>query len=897
MRASNVVGMVFLGVVAPLLAGGGRAAEAQSLRPNILFLFDTSGSMAQSATGANVGEDTNICPSGTGSKIYGLKSALRAALAQVGADEANFGLMSFPQVDVVNPNPARWCGTSSWGHYNNTPAVNGVTITNRVASGNHSATSYPSGCLMTSNTTQATYGPWFNTGVPQVLRVGVTTAAPGVTPTAANYDPVDGNIPEIYRWIDNVELPTTGAAVTDPELHASGSTPLGRSLFYGRLYYDNDVKPADPRTACRQNVIILVTDGGETCDEVTAPDASFSLTSCSGGAAYNPFHPVAQACQLLRTSNIKTYVVTDSGVSAAELAANNRIAAAGGTTAAITVSLADPAAAKAAIVGIIAQTVPPAETCNGKDDNCNGVIDEGVANMCAYDKSNPNDPDNLLGAAAKHCAVETANCLDDNCNGMIDEGFPLNACGQGAGCPIPVEVCDGIDNNCNGDVDEGFDVGNACDNGLLGTCRRIGITTCAPDKKSVVCNLGNAPVTPEVCNGLDDDCNGLIDDGLGAAQGVGVDCGIQGQGCQKGLTACVDGKLVCNSTSNPQTEVCNGLDDDCNGLIDDGVFPGVGTSCVCDGLDPAKVGVGICRAGRLVCKGVEGIKCDGCILPQEEICDGKDNDCDGTNDANAKCPGGFGCRGGSCDLLCRAGEFPCPPGYDCVDTYCVPNRCKNVVCGGTQRCDLDTGSCVDLCYKVTCLAEQMCVAGKCLDCSTGPQLACASGQICDERQCIKDTCAGVSCASDQYCSNGTCVSLTCGRCGANQKCVAGQCVAFKCDSASCPSDKYCDYVSGTCLPNMCAAKTCPNCAPATGECLSHPCANVRCPDCYACDLTPDGVAFCQAKPNCAQTVALESGNTGGGCNCEVGAGRSSPASFVWLGVGVLALLFTRRTRR
>ena len=117
-------------------------------------------------------------------------------------------------------------------------------------------------------------------------------------PPAANYDPVDGNIPEIYRWIDNVELPTTGATVTDPELHASGSTPLGRSLFYGRLYYDNDVKPADPRTACRQNVIILVTDGGETCDEVTAPDASFSLTSCSGGAAYNPFHPVAQPPEL-----------------------------------------------------------------------------------------------------------------------------------------------------------------------------------------------------------------------------------------------------------------------------------------------------------------------------------------------------------------------------------------------------------------------------------------------------------------------------------------------------------------------------------------------------------------------------------------------------------------------
>src|SRR3569623_2152007 len=200
--------------------------------------------------------------------------------------------------------------------------------------------------------------------------------------------------------------------------------------MYGRLYYDNEVKPVDPRGSCRQNIIILVTDGGETCDEVTAPDTNFSLTSCSGGVAYNPLHPVAQACQLFRQSNIKTYVVTDSGVASSELTANNRIAAAGGTTAAITASLADPAAAKAAIVGIIASTVPPPEVCNGKDDNCNGQIDEGGANMCPYSKTDPNDADNKLGAAAKHCAVETANCLDDNCNGQIGEGFPLHACGQ-----------------------------------------------------------------------------------------------------------------------------------------------------------------------------------------------------------------------------------------------------------------------------------------------------------------------------------------------------------------------------------------------------------------------------------------------------------------------------------
>src|SRR3569623_1888603 len=758
MRNHHVSGLILLARPAAVL-GTERAAAAQSLRPNILFIFDTSGSMGQSASGSNVGDDTNICPSGTGSKLHGLKSALRAALAQVGADEANFGLMSFPQVVGSNPNTARWCGTSSWGHYNPTAGVSNVTIPNRTTSGNHSATSYPSGCLMSLNTTQSSYDALFDTGLSQVLRVGVTTAALGATPTPVNLDPADGNIPESFRWIDNVERPATSAAVTAPELHASGSTPIGRSLMYGRLYYDNEVKPVDPRGSCRQNIIILVTDGGETCDEVTAPDTNFSLTSCAGGVAYNPFHPVAQACQLFRQSNIKTFVVTDSGVSSSELTANNRVMAAGGTTAAITASLADPNAAKAAIVGIIARAVPPAEVCDGKDDDCNGQIDDG---------------------------------------------------------PLP---------------------------------------------------------------------------------GVGSECGIQGQGCSKGVTVCLNGQIVCSTMSSPQPEVCNGLDDDCNGVIDDGVFPGVGDSCVCDGLDPSQVNVGLCRAGRLACKGAQGLKCEGCVLPTPEICDGKDNDCDGNADQTAMCPNGFGCRDGSCNLQCRGGEFPCPPGYDCVDTYCVPNRCNDVTCGAGQRCDLDTGSCVDLCYKVTCLSEQTCAGGKCLDCSNSDLLACPKGQLCVGRQCITDTCAGVSCASAEYCSNGACVPLGCGQCGADEKCIAGTCKPFHCADASCGAGTYCDYATGSCLPDLCATKSCPDCAPATGECMAHPCATVQCPSCYACGLPPDGTPFCQQQSTCATgTVALQTAGAGGGCHCGGEAGRPAPDSLLWVAGGVLLLVLTRRPR-
>src|SRR4029079_5185551 len=98
------------------------------------------------------------------------------------------------------------------------------------------------------------------------------------------------------------------------------------------------------------------------------------------------------------------------------------MAVAGGTGSAIFATLTDTAAVKQALVDIIAKTVPPSETCNGEDDNCNGQIDEGVSNACrmctagsgiaacgtftiAPDTSS--DPDNVAarGGAGRHCAV------------------------------------------------------------------------------------------------------------------------------------------------------------------------------------------------------------------------------------------------------------------------------------------------------------------------------------------------------------------------------------------------------------------------------------------------------------------------------------------------------------
>ena len=133
---------------------------------------------------------------------------------------------------------------------------------------------------------------------------------------------------------------------------------------------------------------------------------------------------------------------------------------------------------------------------------------------------------------------------------------------------------------------------------------------------------GCVPGSAELCNGVDDNCDGNIDEG-DPEGGVACDTGEPGA-CSDGIQHCTGGALVCEGQTQPgdKAEICNGVDDDCNGSVDDG-NPGGGAACQ-TGLD------GICATGVEQC--VQGVV--SCIPdhgPGEvnEICNHLDDDCDG----------------------------------------------------------------------------------------------------------------------------------------------------------------------------------------------------------------------------------------------------------------------------
>jgi hypothetical protein len=217
------------------------------------------------------------------------------------------------------------------------------------------------------------------------------------------------------------------------------------------------------------------------------------------------------------------------------------------------------------------------ELANGRDDNCNGLVDEGLPMTRYYmdvDRDGfGRDENSKLSAIplAGHVLVggdcadydatiypgapELANGRDDNCNGQVDEGLPMKR------YYMDVDR-DGFGRNENSKLSAIPLAGHVLVNG-----------DCADYDATVY------PGAPELANGRDDNCNGQVDEGLPMLTyypDVDRDGYGRNEGSRQSAIPLAGYVLVGGDCHDYDAkvypgapEVKNGRDDNCNGLIDE----------------------------------------------------------------------------------------------------------------------------------------------------------------------------------------------------------------------------------------------------------------------------------------------------------------------------------------
>jgi hypothetical protein len=197
------------------------------------------------------------------------------------------------------------------------------------------------------------------------------------------------------------------------------------------------------------------------------------------------------------------------------------------------------------------------------------------------------------------------------------------------------------------------------------------------------------PGAVEVCNVVDDNCDNLVDNNVPSPTIWYFDGDGDGYGASPTAAQCTqpvgyspsggdcDDSLA--SVSPAAAEACNGLDDNCNTVVDEG-NPDSGASCT-------TVYPGVCAAGTTACfQGV--LICNQINASGSEVCNGLDDDCDGSADENNVCVCATGqtqsCYTGPAGTLgvgiCAAGTQTCTAG--------VWGACQNQVQPGVENCAL-----------------------------------------------------------------------------------------------------------------------------------------------------------------------------------------------------------------
>jgi hypothetical protein len=466
--------------------------------------------------------------------------------------------------------------------------------------------------------------------------------------------------------------------------------------------------------------------------------------------------------------------------------------------------------------GVCDAAMPATETCNGKDDDCDGQTDEGAS-------CDDGDPCTIDSCGAGKCQASAGTC----------------GCQSDAECPttnpcLGKRFCDKSKTVAVCALVPGTQV--QCDTSQDGPC---GQHACDPSSGQCVLSGGKADGTP-----CDADANACT----------------QGDACLAG--ACVAGKAVGCDDGNPCTaDSCVAASGCQHVAADGGPCDLDGSACTADACLGGK-----CTAGK------QG-GCDDGNACTEDKCDSATGQCshDITTLAGKACDDGNGCTDGD---ACKAGGCTgsakvCDDGNPCTDDSCDGKACVNKP-NSAPCSDSDLCTSPDVCEGGACKGGP----GVC-ECKTDADCAKAGVNAC----LGKLTCAGNKCAvvpgSAVVCDpagNGACSTDACNP-------ATGQCApVLQADGKACDDGNACTSLDA-CATGKCAGKAvgCDDGNPCTDDSCDPKVGCKHAANAAPCDADgngctgPDACSGGACKPGAAKVCDDGNPCTVDGCDAKTGS--------------------------